>query len=248
MCIVAFAWQAHPRWKFVAIGNRDEFHARPADPLARWNKPRHLLAGRDSKAGGTWLGVSEQGRFAVITNLSGYGAPDASRSSRGDLLKDFLTSNDRYACLDTESFADFNPFNLITVAGDEAAIHSNRPDGSSEILRPGIHGLSNGTIAKPWPKSERLNAALSRWIKAGSGEPGILLGDLADRTMFGSADDVTPVEPQHSPVFICTPQYGTRCSTVVAVDDSGVGLIIERRFAPSGQTTGETRLSFSWPS
>ena len=174
--------------------------------------------------------------------------PDANRSSRGDLLRDFLAGDGRYAGLDMASYADFNPFNLITVAGDEAAIHSNRPNGSSKILQPGIHGLSNGTIAKPWPKSERLNAALSGWIKAGSDEPEILLGDLADRTIIGSADDVTPAEPQHSPVFICTPRYGTRCSTVVAVDDQGTGVIIERCFAPSGQATGETRLSFSWPS
>lgn len=248
MCIVAFAWKAHPRWKFIAIGNRDEFHARPAEPLARWEKPGHLLAGRDTTAGGTWLGVSEQGRFAVITNLSGHGAPDAMRASRGDLLKDYLTGNGRYAGLDTASFADFNPFNLITVENDEATIHSNRPDGSSKILQPGIHGLSNGTLAKPWPKSERLNAALRGWINADSDEPENLLADLADRAIFGSAENVTPAEPRHSPVFICTPQYGTRCSTVIAIDGSGAGLIIERRFAPSGQTTGETQLSFSWPS
>ena len=67
MCIVAFAWKAHPKWQLVAIGNRDELHARPAEAAHRWEEHEHLLAGRDSVAGGTWLGISEQGRFAVVT-------------------------------------------------------------------------------------------------------------------------------------------------------------------------------------
>src|SRR3546814_7142869 len=64
MCVLAFAWRAHPHWPLIAAGNRDELHARPAQPLARWDRPDHLLAGRDLQSGGTWLGVSEQGRFA----------------------------------------------------------------------------------------------------------------------------------------------------------------------------------------
>ena len=95
MCIISLAWQAHPRWKLVAIGNRDEMHGRPAEPLARWDDHGHLLAGRDIQAGGTWLGVSEQGRFAVVTNVSGYGAAEQNRAFRGDLLKGFLAGGGR---------------------------------------------------------------------------------------------------------------------------------------------------------
>ena len=76
MCIVAFAWKAHPKWQLVAIGNRDELHARPAEAAHRWDEPGHMLAGRDVLAGGTWLGISELGRFAVVTNLYGFGPPD----------------------------------------------------------------------------------------------------------------------------------------------------------------------------
>lgn len=145
--------------------HRDEMHARPAEPLIRWNNAEHLLAGRDTKAGGTWLGVSEQGRFAVITNLSGHGVPDAERASRGDLLKDFLSGDGLYSDLAATEFSDFNPFNLITVDGDEALVHSNRPGSISEILAPGIHGLSNGPLDRPWPKSGHLNAILADWIE-----------------------------------------------------------------------------------
>lgn len=252
MCIVAFAWQAHPRWKMIAIGNRDEMHARPAEQLARWSNPGHLLAGRDVTAGGTWLGVSEQGRLAVVTNLSGHGAPDAQRASRGDLLKDFLSGDGRYAKLAETDFSDFNPFNLITVDRDDAIIHSNRPNATSEPLLPGVHGLSNGPLDRPWPKSGHLNITLGQWIESGSDDPAVLLESLVDQKTFPAArpTDGGPehiLEPEHSAIFIRNPVYGTRCSTVVAIDDEGKGMIIERRYASSGQSTGETSLSFSWP-
>lgn len=249
MCILAFAWQAHPHWQFVAIANRDEIHTRPAEALARWDGPSHLLAGRDTQAGGTWLGVSEQGRFAAVTNLSGNGAPDPQRSSRGDLLKDYLSGDGRYSKISTARFPDFNPFNLITVDGNEAYIHSNRPDPVSQVLAPGIHGLSNGPLDSPWPKSAHINAVLARWIESDLDDPAILLEDLLDQTTFPSEAQGNgySLEPRSSGIFIQNPVYGTRCSTVVAVDDTGAGIIIERRYAPSGKATGETSFSFSWP-
>src|ERR1700754_2725628 len=96
MCILAFAWQAHPRWHLVLAGNRDERHDRPAAPLARWEAPADLIAGRDLKSGGTWLGVSEKGRLAVVTNLRGHGGPDPAKVSRGALVADLLAGEGAY--------------------------------------------------------------------------------------------------------------------------------------------------------
>ncbi|HEY9090883.1 NRDE family protein [Parasphingorhabdus sp.] len=253
MCILAFAWQAHPSWKLVAVANRDEIHTRPAKALSRWDGHRHLLAGKDTKAGGTWLGVSEQGRFAAVTNLSGYGAADPRRSSRGDLLKDFLCGDGSYSKIDADRFSDFNPFNLITVERNRALIHSNRPNAVSRIIEPGIHGLSNGPLDRPWPKSARLNSALAQWIDSNQTDPTVLLQYLLDQTGFPPKDQINgsngvSLEPQNSGIFIQNPVYGTRCSTVVAIDAQGDGVIIERRYAASGKSTGETSLSFSWPS
>src|ERR1700760_2772707 len=110
MCVLALAWKAHPAWRLVLAGNRDEFHARPAAPLARWSAdPGGVLAGRDLQSGGTWLGVSEEGRFAVVTNLrpGQSAAPDAP--SRGVLLADLLTGEGPYAGLHTGDLAAFNP-------------------------------------------------------------------------------------------------------------------------------------------
>jgi uncharacterized protein with NRDE domain len=252
MCIISLAWQAHPHWKLVAIGNRDEMHGRPAQPLARWPDREHMLAGKDIQAGGTWLGVSEQGRFAVVTNLSGYGAADGSRASRGDLLKDFLAGEGRYSDLDTVPFSDFNPFNLITVEDDEAVVHSNRPDAVSRRLEPGIHGLSNGSLENPWAKARHLNAALESWLQNRSEDPAALLDLLTDRSTYplttgAKSQSPAQLEPSSSGIFIHGPVYGTRCSTIVAIDHAGNGSILERRYAASAEATGEDRLSFAWP-
>ena len=251
MCVLAFAWRAHPRWLLVAAGNRDELHARPAAPLGRWEQPDHLLAGRDLQSGGTWLGVSERGRFAVVTNLRGYGAPEPGRASRGALVADLLSGKGRYADPGEASLADFNPFNLIVADREQARFLSNRPETVRSRLAPGIYGLSNGALDEPWPKTLRLKARLLDWIVAGTAGPELLLDDLREESLPdvgispATPSDV-PQEPPLSSIFIRGPIYGTRCSTVVALDERGQGVIIERRYSAAGESVGETSLSFSW--
>ena len=252
MCVLAFAWRAHPLWPLIVAGNRDELHARPAAPLARWDGPTHLLAGRDLQSGGTWLGVSEQGRFAVVTNLRGYGLPEPARPSRGALVTDVLAGQGRYADLRDAELSDFNPFNLIVADRERAYFLSNRPKIVRSLLAPGIYGLSNGALDEPWPKTMRLKEILLEWIVTASARPEILLEGLREESLPGvgirsAIPSDVPQEPPLSPIFIRNSVYGTRCSTVVAVDDQGKGVIIERRYTPAGEEAGETALSFSWP-
>src|SRR4051794_38720123 len=178
MCVLAFAWRAHPRWRLIVAGNRDEFHDRPARPLARWDRPSHVLAGRDLQSGGSWLGVSERGRFAVVTNLRGYGVPEPGRASRGALVTDFLSGEGRYAEPRDDDLSDFNPFNLITADRERAYFLSNRPENVRSLLAPGIYGLSNGALDEPWPKTMRLKEVLLEWIVTAATQPEVLLEDL----------------------------------------------------------------------
>lgn len=252
MCVLALAWRAHPRWRFVVAGNRDELHARPAAPMARWPEADHLLAGRDLLSGGTWMGVSEQGRFAVVTNLRGFEGPRSEAPSRGWLLRDSLSGQGAYADPDDAALDRFSPFNLIRIQADEAEFQTNRPRPSRHALAPGVHGLSNGGLNEPWPKTERLKAILSGWLAAGADRPETLLDGLQedrlrDRTELPIPPSDAPFEPAVSPIFIRNPLYGARCGTVVALDEEGQGLIIERRFDVDGAVTGETALSFTWP-
>lgn len=232
MCVAAIAWQAHPRFKLVAIGNRDEFHARPTAPLGAWaDEP--ILAGRDLQAGGTWLGVA-QGRFGLVTNLRVPGYPRPELASRGALVSDWLQGQE------PSGLADMNPFNLWLADRDRLRFVSNHPQVEAVGLAPGIHGLSNGARGDRWFKTMRLESALETWLESAGNES----------ELFAALADPTPQSPDpedaFSPVFIRNPNYGTRCSTVVLVDNLGRGEIVERRFDPAGRLAGEERAGFEW--
>lgn len=247
MCVLALAWRAHPRWRIILAGNRDELHARPAQALARWDAPGRLIAGRDLEAGGTWLGVSEDGRLAVVTNLRGYGTPRPGMASRGALVTDLLAGGDA----DGVDLSTFNPFNLILIAAGRARFLTNRPQTVRTDLEAGIYGLSNGALDEPWPKTMHLKSMLLGWTMGEADDPSALFAALrSDRLPHVGVEPAVPsdapLEPRDSPIFIDNPVYGTRCSTVVAVDAQGRGVIMERRFAADGSDAGETRIAFDW--
>lgn len=252
MCVAAVAWEAHPHWQLVAIGNRDEFHDRPAAPLARWDDPAGIIAGRDLKSGGTWLGVSKAGRFALVTNLRGHGDPDPSRASRGALVTDWLAGTGQYSDPDQADLMAFNPFNLILADAERAQFLTNRPDPLRTSLAHGIYGLSNGKLDEPWPKTLQLKGALLDWLNRNSEDFEFLFESLANEDLHDiglhttQPSDIKREAPE-TPVFIRDAVYGTRCSTVAAIDRDGRGRIVERRFAHDGKPTGETSLDFDWP-
>ena len=252
MCVLALAFRSHPRWPLVLAGNRDELHARPAAPLARWEEAPDVLGGRDLEGAGTWLGVSEAGRLVVVTNLRGFGPPRPGAPSRGLLARDLIEGRGRYAGVRRSDLADFNPVNLIEATGAEARFLTNRPAADIRPLAPGIYGLSNGDLDAPWPKTRRLKAALASWLDGGGGETEALFAALADESRPPDAElpstglDLER-ERHASAIFIRGDIYGTRASTVVRVDAGGNGEIVERRFGPGGQPLGETSLKFVWP-
>jgi uncharacterized protein with NRDE domain len=232
MCVVAMAWDAHPRWRLVVAGNRDEYHARASAPLAVWEDGSGIIAGRDLVSGGSWMGVSESGRFAVVTNIRDADGPDPGRLSRGALVADWLAGAQLPGDL-----GRFNPFNLIVTGGKSADYLSNRPAASRQSLSSGIHGLSNAIPDEHWPRKDRLMGDVAGWLEKSPDHPEQLLDLLRDETI--------PDRDAH-PLFIRSPVYGTRCSTVVAVDHDGRGQIVERRFNAEGAATGDTKLDFVW--
>jgi uncharacterized protein with NRDE domain len=252
MCVAAVAWRAHPRWRLVAMGNRDEFHERPAAPLAAWDDGSGVIAGRDLRSGGTWLGVSSgAARFALVTNLRGFGNPDPTRVSRGELVFDLLSAHGRYADPDEAALDDFNPFNLLLATATSLRFLTNRPETVRTTLSPGIYGLSNGTLDEPWPKTLALKAALLGWLTADAESPEALFAALAseslpDTGLHPVAPSDVPAEPRETPPFIRDPVYGTRCSTVAAIGHNGKGCVIERRFSSSASPVGETKVAFEW--
>lgn len=249
MCLIAFAWQAHPRWRLVLAGNRDEFHARPAEPLARWPDTR-MAAGRDVEGGGTWLGVADDARCAVVTNVRDPHDPQLGRS-RGLLALDYLTGHDDAPAHAARLHADaahYRPFNLLTFDARSAFHLGNRPGPRRQAVTPGVHGLSNADFNTPWPKTRALMARLADWLAAAD-DPEPLFAALADERQAPDAllpDTGIGIERERwlSSAFIRGERYGTRASTVVLIDHAGAGTIIERRFGPGGRREGERRLAF----
>lgn len=239
MCVAAVAWNAHPRWRLVVAGNRDEFHARPAAPLARWDDG--ILAGRDLTGGGTWLGVHEAGRFALVTNLRQPEGPQPNRPSRGKMVVDLLQGRT------PEELEAMNSFNVIHSEGEQAGFLTNYPEVRFVPLASGIHGLSNGGFHDRWPKTLQLEAALAEWLASGTRDTTPLLDALRQETPDPAlARPSEGPEPRFAPVFIRDETYGTRCSTVVAVDAQGAGTIVERRFDKHGAEVATASLTFTW--
>jgi uncharacterized protein with NRDE domain len=252
MCLLVVAWKSHPRYRLVVAGNRDEFHERPTAPLGWWSDESGILAGRDLRAGGTWLGVSRTGRFGLVTNYRDANGAAADAPSRGQLVPQFLrgTAGAR-ECVDAlrADGARYAGFNLLL--GDRDGLHycTNVGDGMPRPLPSGIYGLSNHRLDEPWPKLVRTRERFVAALGAPELDAATLAGILADRTP--AALDVPPdvglpadLERALSAPFVRHDRYGTRCSTVVLVEHDGRTVVHEQRFDPSGAQCGASRIEF----
>lgn len=248
MCLVVFAWQQHADYPLILAANRDEFHARPAEPMAWWRDRRSILAGRDLQAGGTWLAVARNGRFATVTNYRENATSTALRT-RGEIVTRFLGSDDEAdafaGALDDDSYAGFS---VLVKDRDQLIYKSNRGDAATR-LNPGTFGLSNASLDTPWPKLVRTRGALETAVREERPSLDVLFDIVADREPAqefetSAADLPFEMERAISAPFIVTPAYGTRCSTALLYRADGHIEIAERRFEPSGKMSGESRFVF----
>lgn len=246
MCLIVFAWRPGHDVPLVVASNRDEFHARPTAPLARWEDAPLIRAGRDLEAGGTWLGVDDGGRFATVTNIRGPAKAPGKRS-RGELPERFLRGDlspaDYLADLvdQTRRYAGFN----LLVGDRDTLCYFNSEEGVPRPLEPGLYGLCNARLDTPWPKLVQARAGLEDALNDPTDDR--LLALLADRQQ--AADGQLPQtgvtvdwERVLSSIFIAGPLYGTRSSLVLRRDAEGRFEGLERRFGPNGIPLGETRL------
>jgi uncharacterized protein with NRDE domain len=247
MCLIVFAWRpTHPQ-PLILAANRDEFYARPTLPLAQWEDGPHVYAGRDLEAGGTWLGVTAEGRFAALTNIRDPGQP-LGRRSRGELVAQFLTGSmpiEAYLREVAGRSAEYSGFNLLV--GDREALHFlSAASPIPQRLAPGIYGVSNAGLDTPWPKLLKAKAALSEQLN--EPDPEAMFGFLADAEAAPDADLPSTgvglaTEKLLSSVFIASPNYGTRASTVLMSNADGSRRLIERSFGPYGGRLGEVELA-----
>jgi len=250
MCLIVFGWRAHPDYPLVVAANRDEFLARPAAPAQWWTDFPNLLAGRDLEAGGTWMGVTRNGRFAALTNYRDPTLHRPGAPSRGMLVRDCLLGH-RDADTTLRDIAGvsagYAPFNLLVGDGASLAIHESTT-GAVRGVESGVYGLSNHLLDTPWQK---VRLARERFTAA--------LADLPDDGAFlALLRDDAPAADLHLPetgvskewerwlssAFIRAPGYGTRCSTVITVHRDGSVRFREWTWDERGELAGDVAHAF----
>jgi uncharacterized protein with NRDE domain len=236
MCLIVFSYNQHEKYKLILAANRDEFYERPTSAMHFWDEHPDLLAGKDLKAGGTWMGLHRDGRFAALTNYRDPSMQKENPPSRGELVKDFLLRKE-----DPESYlhklnsgADrYDGFNLLTLSS-EGLFHFSNRNNIIQSVSPGIHGLSNALLNTPWPKVEKARQRFSESIEH----------SFSEETLFDFLTDSEKAAEEHLPstgipkewekavssIFIKTDGYGTRSSTVLTITYDGEVQVIERRY------------------
>jgi uncharacterized protein with NRDE domain len=243
MCLILLSWRAHPRYRLVLAANRDEYFGRPAAQAGFWDDHPTVLAGRDIEAGGTWLGITLDGRFAALTNYRNPADRNPAAPSRGALVSDFLTTNVgplEYLQEVEKRAASYNGFSLLV--GNAAALYflSNR-GGHIARVQHGLHGLSNHVLDTPWPKVEKGKAMLldllDKPFDAEAALRALTDTERAPNTDLPSTGVSLELEERLSAIRIpAVDGYGTRCSTVLCLGHDGGIEFHERSYREDGST------------
>lgn len=247
MCLIAFDHRPGTAVPLRLVANRDEFHARPAAALAAWDDAPAIVGGRDLEAGGSWLAVHRDGRFAAVTNVRDPAlAVDADAPSRGALVRRALECEDLAGWLDALAAGEalrHAGFNLL--AGDGQGLwhlHRGRERLRLRRVSPGLHGLSNAELDTPWPKLIAARQGLATGLHRGDWPQGALaaLGDPREAEDGQLPDTGVGLELERrlSAAFILGRDYGTRATTWLEWRADGRLTIGERRFGPRGTPLG----------
>jgi uncharacterized protein with NRDE domain len=252
MCLAIIAFNYLTDWPLIVIANRDELHSRPTLPAGPCSDASNILGGRDLNAGGTWLGMTTNGKLALLTNFREPGRHDPHAPSRGLLTDQYLRGESM-----AKSFASevqnhchrYNGFNLLLGDGSDLWYCSNRSDVPVQQVKSGIMGISNASLDTPWPKLKRtrnaVSALLSQHILSAPPDP-VSFFDIMQDTRSASLSELpqTGVGPEREKLlgspFIKNERYGTRCITLIMQRSDGLVRFHEKRFDAQALLSGES--------
>lgn len=251
MCLILFAYQSHPKYKLIVAANRDEEYERPTAPVHYWEDYPQILAGRDLKQMGTWMGTSKEGRFAALTNYRSLSEMNAvGKRSRGELVGDFLKNQmlpEEYLQMVAENRNLYPGFNLLAGDKDELYYYSNM-ENEVKRLKPGIYGVSNHLLNTEWPKVKKGKEGLEEIVSLSTSEIEESLLNLlqnADPAPDEQLPDTgVPLDLERllSSMFIKSEGYGTRSSTVLLMSDESI-VLKERVFSREGKKDQEFQIN-----
>ena len=246
MCILFLAINQHEKYPLVILANRDEFQERPTTSAKFWNEYPDLLAGRDEKEGGTWLGITKKGKISALTNYRDIPLHKEGRESRGLLVKEYLTSEistAAYLDLLVSKRESYNPYNILIGNPKELYVYNNISNETHKLTY-GFHGLSNAYLNSPWPKVSRGIEHLKNYILNSELKKEELFSIMKDETK--APDELLPstgvgLEKERflSSIFIQNPVYGTRSTAILLFDRQNTVSFYERSYSPLGDITNE---------
>jgi len=251
LCLIVFAYKLHPQYELIFAANRDEFYERPTADASFWDECPGVLAGKDLQNKGTWLGITRQGRLAAVTNYRDPSLLKSETRSRGLIVSEFLCGDDAprdYLIELDNSPYTYDPFNVLI--GDRQSIwYYSNVNGDKRELPPGLYGLSNNLLDVPWPKVSRAKEALGALLQEPEVDMEKVMGIMADTTP--APDHELPdtgvglsQERMLSPIFIVSPIYGTRSTTVITIDYSRQVHFVERNFTAEAKESWDVEYGF----
>lgn len=251
MCLINFQFHNHSIYPLILVANRDESYHRPTQSAHFWEDEPSLLAGRDLLQMGTWLGITKKGRFAALTNYRDPSIDVSGKISRGELVKNYLTSNkspQQFLEQLKKTKDHYGGYNILFGNVQQLFHYNNILDETNDIFA-GVHGLSNATLNTPWPKvrkgKQMLNDYTSTSEKIDKDQLFQIISDseTAPDEELPNTGVGMELERMLSPLFIRTADYGTRSSTVLLIDQNHHVTFVERVY-DQGESKEENDFSF----
>lgn len=225
MCLIFISLKQHPTYKLIIAANRDEFYNRQTAAADFWKDFPNIVGGRDLEANGTWMGMTTSGKISMLTNYRDPANINPKAPSRGHLVSDYLeqeVSPEEYLKKIESKASAYNGFNLLVGNPEEFGYLSNYKNGIDKVTN-GLYGLSNHLLETPWPKVQRGKQKMAELLKSKNITAQLLFEFLYDGER--AADNQLPDtgiglerERALSSMFIKSPGYGSRCSTVILID------------------------------
>lgn len=251
MCLINFQLNNHNKYKLVMAANRDEEYSRPTEAAHYWKDYPHILGGRDLRGMGTWLGITKTGRISALTNIRNTKELlSTHQKSRGHLVSNYLIGSQNpseYLNDISKSDNDYAGFNLLVGNQDEIFYLNNYENKVSKVDN-GLHSLSNHHLDTPWPKVIKGKTGLEKIMDSEDSDIEDLFrllrdDDTAENKDLPDTGLSKEIEKNLSPLFINMDKYGTRCSTVILIDQDDNATFVERTYL-EGQLTGEVKFEF----
>ncbi len=225
MCTLVVLYRPGYPWPVLIGANRDEMTDRPWRPPARhWEDRPYTIGGLDELAGGTWLGLNDEGLVAAMLNRTGSLGPAQGRRTRGELTLEALEQVDADLAAEMMRHIDgasYRPFNMVLADNEDAFVVMHR-DATGQT-QPDVQrlppGLSVITAVDPNDREDP-RIRLYRPLFQDAATPDPEGGDwhgweklLASRLHDGAAG------PLGAMTVVTDRGYGTVSSSLIALPD-----------------------------